>query len=243
MKSCFYFVLTLGLANAGCTSNADIAKEPDAGTTEAGPHPDAHDAAASCTTSAECDDASVCGFLESEGCSGHGVCLPRQSPCAIEATPGCGCDGTEINMTSCNDFLPGGYTLKPLAYAGACLSCPGSIVDAGGIGSSCTKSSECGTNELCAWPMSQSCADKSPGTCVAMVEGCHCVPPPACGCDGMEAITGCSASLPFGYSLSPFAYSGACIDGGTSCGDGKCAGGETCATCPQDCGKCPGDGG
>jgi len=243
MRMTLLFVLTLGLASSGCTSNADIAKEPDdAGHADAASHADAQDAGSACTTSADCASTEVCGFAESAGCGARGVCLPRQAGCTIPATPGCGCDGSEVNLTSCNDLLPSGYTLKPLAYAGACLSCPGAMVDAGGVGAPCTKTEECNSGELCAWPMSQSCADKSPGKCVSMVEGCHCIPPPACGCNGMEAITGCSAQLPFGYSLSPFAHVGACGDGGT-CGNGSCDVGETCATCPEDCGECPADAG
>jgi hypothetical protein len=242
MRSSLYFViLTLSAVNAGCTNNADIAREPDAGAMEAGPHPDAHEGGASCTTSAECGEGGVCGFSASAGCGGLGTCFIHGNyPSCKVYRVGCACDGTEIDLTG-GGTVPEGYTLKPVAYSGACLSCPGAMIDAGGIGASCTKTGECKSGELCAWPMSQSCGDKSPGKCVAMVEGCHCVPPPACGCDGTEAVTGCSASLPFGYSLSPFAHVGAC-DAGTSCGDGTCEMGETCTTCPEDCGACP-DGG
>jgi len=240
MKSSSLFLWVLSAVNlAACTNAATIAKVPDgdSGVTRA---PDAGhdtgvraDGGAACATSADCVDGGVCGYPELAGCAAHGTCFTPLNPgCTLAAEAACACDGTEIAVGPCGS-LPSGYASKPLAYLGTCsLSCPGS--GDGGVGSSCTSTSECGTNELCAWPMSASCSvSASLGKCVAMAEGCHCIPPAACGCDGMPAETGCSASLPMGYSLSPFAHPGACVVDAGSCiqGDGNlCDAGAACST-------------
>jgi hypothetical protein len=205
----FAAAMTLGLLGCGTivdvggpSGGASNLSTPDSGGGDA-----TGDSGRTCGSSADCSGGETCGFAYGAGCTARGTCVPASATateCA-EVVPYCACDGSQVE--ACPG--PGSYSSKPISYVGECLSCPGAAMT-GSIGSSCTKSSECNASELCAWPMSQSCSDSTPGTCVPMAEGCHCVPPPACGCDGQAAITGCSASLPFGYSLSPFAHVGAC---------------------------------
>jgi hypothetical protein len=198
---------------AGLVAHSTVVGPGDVGVTCERPDA-APEAGKACVTSADCAEGSVCGYPLNDGCAGQGTCLDEASPCTIAAEDGCACDGTVINITSCNVGLPGGYTTKPLAYAGACTSMCTTPSD-GGVGSPCTSTSECGGDELCAWPMSASCAvSQSLGRCVEKTAGCHCVTPAACGCDGQPAETGCSVFLPIGYSLSPFAHTGACGDAG-----------------------------
>jgi hypothetical protein len=70
-----------------------------------------------CTTSADCDKGSICGFPVSDSCTAKGSCFERGPMCNGFA-PGCACDGSTINVMCTG--LPGGEGLAPLRHLGAC---------------------------------------------------------------------------------------------------------------------------
>jgi len=81
-----------------------------------------------CTTDADCGGGNEhCGFLETDKCSATGQCFASSGVECAAYSPGCACDGSEINV-ACTPF-PNGYVSKPFAHAGAC-----STETDGGIG-------------------------------------------------------------------------------------------------------------
>ena len=74
---------------------------------------------APCTTNDDCGGGMhVCRYKQSEGCSAVGYCVDETGIATCAAySPGCACDGTEINV-ACQ--YPGDTTDKPLAHAGSC---------------------------------------------------------------------------------------------------------------------------
>lgn len=104
----------------------------------------------------------VCGFAAADGCSAQGKCFPAPGAVCQAYSPGCACDGTEINVI-CNG-LPSGYDTKPLANTGACTA----HVDAGG---GCTSDTQCGTGQKCCYPCGVAgCTNQ----CTAVAPGKSC---------------------------------------------------------------------
>jgi hypothetical protein len=74
-----------------------------------------------CASDADCPAGNVCGFYESDatGCRAAGSCFPAPAVICNVFSPGCACDGSEVN-TICNG-LPTGYARKALKHTGACV--------------------------------------------------------------------------------------------------------------------------
>jgi hypothetical protein len=87
----------------------------------------------SCITNGDCAAGQICGFARSSACSAVGQCFPPPGPICQSYSPGCACDGTEINI-ACNG-LPSGYATKPVLHQGACAT--------GGV---CTTVADCRPN-------------------------------------------------------------------------------------------------
>jgi hypothetical protein len=76
------------------------------------------DAAAPCTTSAQCGKG-ICGFAQSAGCAAQGQCFPMPGAMCNGYSPGCSCSGDTINVMCTG--LPDGYTTEPFAHVGSCV--------------------------------------------------------------------------------------------------------------------------
>jgi hypothetical protein len=76
------------------------------------------DAGKACMSTPDCPADMVCGFPESPACTLTGTCFPAPEVTCNAFSPGCACDGTDINI-ACTG-LPGGYATKPLRHAGVC---------------------------------------------------------------------------------------------------------------------------
>jgi hypothetical protein len=101
-------------------------------TCQCAPAADAGANGSPCATDADCRGpvASRCGFPIADACSATGVCLVYSQVGCNVASPGCACDGSEVNIV-CNG-LPNGYAPAPLLHQGACTdSGAGSVVDGG----------------------------------------------------------------------------------------------------------------
>ncbi|HTB75841.1 MAG TPA: hypothetical protein VK762_21475 [Polyangiaceae bacterium] len=72
-----------------------------------------------CTSDADCASGKVCGFLETSGCGATGTCFPAPMVICNAYSPGCACDGSEVDVI-CNG-LPSGYARKALKHTGACV--------------------------------------------------------------------------------------------------------------------------
>ncbi len=71
-----------------------------------------------CTATRDCPAGEICGFPRIPICGTKGLCFHAAQIACLVYTPGCACDGTEINI-DCNG-LPSGYDTKPLRPAGVC---------------------------------------------------------------------------------------------------------------------------
>jgi hypothetical protein len=100
-------------------------------TCQCAPVADAGDAGRPCASNRDCGG-DICGFLESDGCSAVGSCFAPMIRGCNGYSPGCACDGSEVNVV-CNQ-LPSGYAAAPLMHTGACLDAgpPNDSGDAGG---------------------------------------------------------------------------------------------------------------
>lgn len=71
-----------------------------------------------CDKDAECTGGAVCVFARADGCGAKGACKdPGGIGTCAAYSPGCACDGTEINVV-CQPF--DGYVSRPFAHDGAC---------------------------------------------------------------------------------------------------------------------------
>lgn len=110
----------------GCSGGKVVVgtDEPDGSSgTDAGSGPDAGGGGGGCTTSADCANGGLCGYLESDGCSAVGHCFPAPGgpKCLIASAVGCGCDGHAVSIDpSCYSGLPSGYQLHQVLHEGAC---------------------------------------------------------------------------------------------------------------------------
>ncbi len=104
----------------------------------------------SCVSDVDCPNNGLCGYPEAAACAATGVCF--QSPGAIcnAFSPGCACDGSQINV-ACTG-LPSGYVSKPLRHTGECTSVSDSgasadggacVISASNYDQSCTIDSDC----------------------------------------------------------------------------------------------------
>jgi hypothetical protein len=148
LPNCPYGVVPQTDAN-GCATCAICAPAPDAGGCQCGPPPPvaacvdggspsvtclptsgascswvvgscaASDAGTTCSADSDCLSGHVCGFLETSGCGIEGTCFPAPEVTCNAFSPGCACDGSEVNVI-CNG-LPSGYVTKPLRHTGACV--------------------------------------------------------------------------------------------------------------------------
>ncbi len=98
------------------------------------PTADAGSAGSTCNTDADCATGSFCGFPIADACTATGTCFVAPQLGCNGASPGCACDGSEINIV-CNG-LPSGYAPAPLLHQGACAD-SGTAVAAADGGACC----------------------------------------------------------------------------------------------------------
>ncbi len=98
--------------------------------------PDGGDAGGTCRRDADCTGGGLCGFPEVDACSAIGSCFAATQVRCNAYSPGCACDGSEVNAI-CNG-LPNGYAPAPLLHAGVCLD---SGASDGGDGGRCCPAS------------------------------------------------------------------------------------------------------
>jgi hypothetical protein len=148
LPNCMYGVIPQKDAN-GCDVCAICAPAPDAGTCDCGAPPPvaacfgsgsrsvtcepvsvgkcswvvgscpSPDGGTVCTSDSDCASGTVCGFLETSACNAPGSCFPAPQIICNAYSPGCACDGSEIDVI-CNG-LPSGYARKPITHTGACV--------------------------------------------------------------------------------------------------------------------------
>jgi hypothetical protein len=106
---CPYGSVGTGKDQNGCDTCPICAPAPDASV----------DAGTTCTADSDCASGRICGFAEVGGCGIEGTCFPAPGAICQAFSPGCACDGSEINVI-CNG-LPSGYGFKPLRHTGACV--------------------------------------------------------------------------------------------------------------------------
>jgi|HubBroStandDraft_6_1064221.scaffolds.fasta_scaffold330402_2 hypothetical protein len=102
-----------------------------------------------CVTDADCPSNAICGYPEAAGCSATGVCFVSQGAVCLAFSPGCACDGSQINV-ACTG-LPSGYYSKPLRHTGECTTGIDSgasdggacVISASSYDQSCTIDSDC----------------------------------------------------------------------------------------------------
>ncbi len=162
---------------------------------------------APCVHDSDCGPVSsgnYCGFEQGLVCAAAGTCFNLGLVATCSAySPGCACDGTEINV-ACSP-LPQGYLSKPLLHPGAC-------VKDGGVGSGCTTSNDCDPGSICGFADVDLCTAK--GTCFVVTGGAMCAAYAAgCACDGTEINTICTG-LPDGFETKAISHHGACVDAG-----------------------------
>src|SRR5258708_5807944 len=87
-------------------------------TTVSSPPPDAGGMGV-CSIASPCPPSFVCGFPQTPACTTTGQCFPFQGIRCAAYSPGCACDGTEINVVCTG--LPSGYETKPRRHAGMCV--------------------------------------------------------------------------------------------------------------------------
>jgi hypothetical protein len=87
-----------------------------------------------CKSDADCAAGSLCGFAIADACSATGQCIVSSMVLCNAASPGCACDGTEVNIV-CNG-LPNGYAPAPLLHTGRCVD-SGPASDGGDAGACC----------------------------------------------------------------------------------------------------------
>lgn len=221
----FLWLPVLGLAQTGCTGDVFIATTFDGGndaasgqdgattdgggggeqdaSTDASP-PDS----ARCTTSSECASGQICGFLETPACPSSGTCFTVPTVACLAYSPGCACDGTEINL-ACTG-LQDGYSTKPLFHTGSCTDA--ALPPDLDATVPCTTDTDCGSGGLCGFPMADACMAQ--GQCFKSSGAiCNSILP-GCACDGTLINLACNG-LPSGYEQKPYRHSGMCAaDGG-----------------------------
>ncbi len=111
LPNCMYGVIPRTDAN-GCDVCPVCAPPPDAGSPSDGGN-------AACADDSDCPNGKVCGFLETNACGAAGSCFPAPMVICNAYSPGCACDGSEVDII-CNG-LPSGYVRKPLKHTGACV--------------------------------------------------------------------------------------------------------------------------
>ncbi len=109
LPDCMYGVIPKTDAN-GCDVCGVCAPPPDAGSGDGGTR---------CRADSDCPGGEVCGFLETNACGAAGTCFPAPMIICNAYSPGCACDGSEVDVI-CNG-LPSGYVRKPLKHTGACV--------------------------------------------------------------------------------------------------------------------------
>ena len=233
----------LGFLNFECSPSVILSTSDDAGResgtgTDSGPGTDSG-ATGTCSSNADCAANERCGFPESPACTAIGQCFPSPEPTCAAYSPGCACNGTEINI-ACTGF-PTGYASEPLLHTGACAD-GGPSTDGGGSDggpSSCVTNQDCGGGRVCGYPLSAACSAQ--GECFEAMVGVFSCPndPGACACDGVTTVaTGCAGGLPTGYASRPVEHVGFCSDSGPSSdGGGSDATSGACLTdtdCPAN---------
>jgi hypothetical protein len=178
-----------------------------------------------CATDADCGTGKMCGFKTADSCSATGTCFVAPGPgtaMCLAYSPGCACDGTEINL-ACNGY-PSGYASKPVRYTGTCeLAVP----DAG---ATCATDNDCVASEMCAFKIADACS--ATGACVARPpSGPTCQAfSPACTCSNQIINVACT-QYPDGYASQPVAYRGVCEAGAVDAGSGfACGNALTCSS-------------
>jgi hypothetical protein len=71
-----------------------------------------------CSSTKDCVADDICGFPRVPVCGTKGICFHAPQVSCQLYSPGCACDGTEINI-ACTG-LPTGYDTKPLRQTGVC---------------------------------------------------------------------------------------------------------------------------
>jgi hypothetical protein len=107
-----------GLGCAPACLNGVVKDGNGCDTCSCAPSPDAGPAPSTCTTNADCGAGGLCGYASLSACAATGTCFATSGPVCDLFSPGCGCDGTEIDV-ACTG-LPSGYVSKPLLHTGVC---------------------------------------------------------------------------------------------------------------------------
>jgi hypothetical protein len=129
----------------------------------------------SCVSNGDCPNNGVCGYPQTAACAATGECFASPGAICNAFSPGCACDGSEINV-ACTG-LPSGYFSKPLRHTGECTS----VSDAGASGDG-------GACFVSASNYDQSCTIDS--DCQMVSSGNYCTAMCSCGGSAINAAAG-----------------------------------------------------
>src|SRR5580704_1937881 len=102
-------------SSSGGSSGAGGSSSGSSGGSSSGP---GGEAGSGCTATGGCATGQICGFPTADACSAQGTCFPAPGATCLVYSPGCACDGTEVNV-ACTG-LPSGYATQPLLHTGGC---------------------------------------------------------------------------------------------------------------------------
>jgi hypothetical protein len=225
-RLCALVAAGVTLVVAGCSGGMTTIDSKDGGSSSGGSSGSSSGSSGDggpCRVNADCGTTQFCAFKIGDGCTATGTCFDAAPPgfeCPQVYSPGCACDGTEINV-ACG--YPAGYDSQPVAHTGACTSGD----DAGG-GGSCNTDADCGTGKMCAFKISDGCT--AVGACITKPPpGPVCAAySPACTCSGQEINVVCT-QYPSGYASTPVAHTGVCTMSDAGASSFACGAGTTCS--------------
>jgi hypothetical protein len=143
-------VATSGSGSGGATSGGGASGVATSGGTPGSGASSSGFGSRSCVSDVDCPNSGLCGYPEAAGCAATGVCFASPGAVCLAFSPGCACDGSQINV-ACTG-LPSGYFSKALRHTGECTSVSDSgasadggacVISASSYNQSCTIDSDC----------------------------------------------------------------------------------------------------
>jgi hypothetical protein len=178
----------------------------------------------SCVSDVDCPNNGLCGYPEAAGCAATGVCFASPGAVCLAFSPGCACDGSQINV-ACTG-LPSGYFSKALRHTGECTS----VSDSGA-------SADGGACVISASSYNQSCTVDS--DCRMVSSGNYCSPTCLCGGSAINASAVAQynedvSKTPLGSGAFGNVVCGCPAESAACCRHGLCEGSFAACSVPAD---------
>jgi hypothetical protein len=178
----------------------------------------------SCVSDGDCPNNDLCGYPEAAGCAATGVCFASPGAVCLAFSPGCACDGSQINV-ACTG-LPSGYYSKALRHTGECTS----VSDSGA-------SADGGTCDISASSYDQSCTIDS--DCRMVSSGNYCAATCLCGGSAINAAAVAQfnedvSKTPLGSGALGNVLCGCPAESAPCCRQGVCEGSFAACSAPAN---------